>query len=296
MSIQYEVYLAIFLSVILAVFAQYFIKKLTALESINRALGTMFFLCAIFATTIGWLFGPTLRANIFLVGLGFLNALTAWLWWRAIKVSLSQTMLFLPLTGFTAVLLSAVFLGECRLLDPRHLSGLLVIFGVLGLLSSIYCFRGANLGGGQIKKIWLWCILGQSILGGAIFFLIKYFALQEISKMNFIFSWYLGALLGSIMLLAFDRSRKIAQKRSIKIWIFYILMSLGTLLSVLANYWSLELAPATLVLPVQQFLNVLGSALVGLFIFHERKMFSFRDWVGAGVGFVSIILLIWGTL
>lgn len=294
MIINNMAFLAVITSVASAVFAQYFIKKLTAVESISRALNIMFFLCAGLALVIGLMFGSALQVNIFLVGLGFFNALVAWLFWRAIKISLSQTMLFIPLTGFTAVLLSAVFLGEWILLNPQHFSGLLVMFGVLGLLSSIYFFRGASKEDKRIKKIWLWCIIGQSILGGVIFFLIKYVALREIPKTNFLFSWYLGALLGSVALLAFDRSKKMVRSRSMKVWLFYVLMSVGALISVLANYWSLEMAPATLVLPPQQFLNVLGSVLVGLFIFNERKKFSFLDWIGVAVGFTSMILLIGG--
>jgi len=294
MIINNEVYLATIIAVASGIFGQYFIKKLASLESISRALNVMFLICVGLASAIVLFFGQGhWRVEIFIVGLGFINALVAWLWWRAIKVSLSQTMLFLPLTGFTGVFLTALLLGEGNFLNPKDLGGVLALLGALGLLSSIYFFRGSRQEGKKVRRIWLWCIIGQSILGGVIVFLMKYFALQEISKTNFIFSWYLGAFLGSFMPLILEKDLKIRLPRK-GLWPAYLLLSVATLVSVLTSYWSLELAPAALVLPFQQFLNVLSSALVGLFIFHERKSFSFLDWIGVAVGFTSMVLLIVG--
>lgn len=293
MIINSEVYFVMIISVASAVFAQYFIKKLTVFDSITRALGIMFFLCAVLATAIGWLFGPTLKANMSLVGLGFLNALTAWLWWRAIKVSLSQTMLFLPLTGFVGVLLTALFLKEWYFLNPQTISGILNLVGALGLLGSIWFFHHNQTENKKVRRIWLWCIFGQSVLGGVIVFLMKYFALQGVAKTDFIFSWYLGAFIGSFFLLILEKDLKIRLSQK-GLWLSYLLLSAATLVSVLTNYWSLELAPATLVLPLSQFFTILGSALVGLLIFCEKKSFSFFDWIGVAVGFVSMVLLIGG--
>lgn len=294
MMINNTVFLAVIISITAAIFGQYFIKKFTIRESISQALNIMFFLCFGFASIVSFLFSKgQWRIEILIVGLGFINALVAWLFWRAIKESLSQTMLFLPLTGFTGVFLAALFLGEWDFLNPKNLGGVLALLGVLGLLGSVYFFRRSQKEGGRIKKIWLWCIIGQSALGGVIVFLMKYFALQATAKTDFIFSWYLGAWLGSFILLISEKDLKIHLPRK-GLWLSYLLLSAATLTAVLTSYWSLELAPAVLVLPISQFFTVLGSALVGLFIFHERKSFSFLDWVGIAVGFVSMILLIGG--
>lgn len=293
MIINNTAYLAIIISIVAAIFGQYFVKKLASRESISRALSIMFFLCVVLAGLISLFFGSGLKINIFVIGLGVLNAWVAWLWWRAIKVSLSQTMLFLPLTGFVGVLLTAVFLSEWRFLNPQTFNGILTLVGALGLLGSIWFFRRERAENKKVRRIWLWCIIGQSALGGVIVFLMKYFAQQAIAKTDFIFSWYLGALLGSFLLLVLEKDLKIRLPQR-GLWLEYCLLSTATLIAVLTSYWSLELAPATLVLPLSQFFTVLGSALVGLFIFHERKAFSSRNWVGAVVGFVSGILLIGG--
>ncbi len=293
MIINNTVFLAVIISVASAIFGQYFIKKLTSLESISRALNVMFFFCVALAGLISLYFGSGLGINIFVISLGVLNALVAWLSWRAIKVSLSQTMLFLPLTGFTGVFLTALFLGEWNFLNPKDLGGALTLLGALGLLGSIFFFRSSRQEGKKVRRIWLWCIIGQSALGGVIFFLIKYFALQAVAKTDFIFSWYAGALLGSFIPLILEKDFKIRLPRK-GLWLSYLLLSAATLIAVLTSCWSLELAPAALVLPISQFFTVLGSALVGLFIFHERKSFSSLDWVGVAVGFVSMVLLIGG--
>lgn len=294
MIINNTAFFAIIISVISAIIGQYFIKKLVALESINRALNVMFFFCFGLSVVISLLFGAgQWRVEILVVGLGFVNALTGCLSWRAIKVTLSQTMLFWPLTGFIGVFLAALFLGEWNFFNLKNLSGVLTWLGALGLLGSVYFFRGSGRENKQIKKIWLWCVIGQCILGGVICFLMKYFALQAVAKTDFIFSWYLGAFVGSFIPLILKRDFKIRLPQK-GLWPSYLLLSIATLVSVLTSYWSLELAPATFVLPISQFLNVLGAVLVGLFIFHERKSFSSKDWVGTVIGFASGVLLIGG--
>lgn len=162
MIINNAAYLAVIISVASAVFGQYFIKKLASRESIGRALNIMFFLCVCLALAVRFAVGARgWGVEILIIGLGILNAWVAWLWWRAIKVSLSQTMLFLPLTGFVGVLLTALFLNEWRFLNPQTISGILILVGTLGLLGSIWFFRRNNAEDKKVKKIWLWCIIGQ---------------------------------------------------------------------------------------------------------------------------------------
>jgi len=287
------VYFFILSSVFSGVIAQSIFKLLSQSRPVIAVLNAMFFLAVFFALIISLLFGTGVNVNILVVVMGFFNAFAAWLFFKGIKINLTQGILFLPLGGFIGVLLSTLFLGEWKLLDPSSISGLLTIVGVIGSLGAMSFFGTSKTKARYIKKIWVLCIIGQTLINGFIYFLVKYIAMQNVAKPTYVLSWYLGAFVGAVAIrLVINNWKEMFPPRN---YVLYIILSITLLISLVTYYLALQLAPATLVVPFSQFLNILVGSLAGLFIFQERKFFDRREWWGILIGVSSLIFLIAGT-
>lgn len=286
------VFLALLICIVTAILAYYFNKRLLSTEPAIKVIGFSFFGCVIFSLVAILFAGHsfTFYHSVFIVGL--INSYGAFFSAKAIKINLAQSMIFLPLTGFVGVLLAVLFLGEGSFLNPFKLSGFLSVLGVVGsFFAMLFFINGAGVAR-QMRKKWALFIAGQTLISGVAIFFIKYVAVQDIAITSYLVSWYAGAWLGSLTVLVFGPKTVLGVER--KNYFLYFFLSLSTWLSMGSYFLVLRKAPASFVFPIQYFLVVFGSLLVGLFVFHERKSFCWKDWAGMAIGLVSVALIVIG--
>lgn len=283
------VLLAIIVSVGAAVLAQYCNKKLVEAEPVEEILTKVFFGCAF----LGWIvvsISSQFNFNFYVAAIGLVGFLAMWLFTNSIKIGLAQSILLVPATSIVAVLLTSIFLSEWRFFDPRSLPGLLLVSGSVSILGSIIFFTTGRRRELTIRLRWA-ALAGLYVLtSGLVSFLIKYFAVQQVSPTNFLVSWYTGAALGSLLPFLVKSKRRIKIARD-KLF-FHSLFILSTFGAMAASFWALTIAPAAVVLPLHSFLFVAGTIIVALWIFGEGKRFDRREKTGLIIGIIGGVLLV----
>lgn len=285
------VLIVILAGVFLSVICQYYNKLLLLEESAGKVMRIMYWISALIILAFilvrgDFNFYPLVSSVAFIV------AVAVWFFNRAVKIGLTQSILILPLTAIVSVVLSVIFLGEFYLLNPASLNGIISILGVLGILAASVCFAGVSGGIALERRQWMRLIFLYILISGSTGFLIKYFAMENVSIGDYLISWYLGASMSPFLPSFLEKSWQLKIKHTQIL--SYILLSVTVIGAMWAYYLALTLAPATIVLPVHSFLFTIGTVLVGLFVFHEKEKFTKMDWAGLVVGFVGVFLLLIG--
>jgi hypothetical protein len=273
-----------------AVLFQFFNKKLLKETPKAAEVSGIMFLGGFIVVVLVALFSKNFGFNLAICLVAAVNGVGAWFFLRAIKVSLSQSLLVMPITNVVAVSLTAAFLGEWQLLDPRTALGILTLIGSSATIFAVILFSGGGRQKNAGNRKWLYATLGYVLVFGVVSFLAKYFANEQIAISHFLFSWYVGTLIGSFLPRVIEKNW-VFIPRSGQFWKYFFL-ALTMVGSNAAAYWALLSYPGAVVFPVFTFFYAAGSALLGLFVFKERKSFKTRDWVGMAVGAVGAIILI----
>lgn len=216
---------------------------------------------------------------------GFLSSVGTYFQWRAYKTSLSKTGLFMPLMNILAALLAAIFLQERFLYSNVEL----VLGVILTFIASFLLVKKGAIDKRKIDLDWLFSVFGMVAFTGITLFLMKVFSFS-ISRIQFLVYWYVGTIVGSIIILWIGRNdqNKLFQKGFWKI----PLASVGTLGTLATLYWAFQIAPATVVLPIQAFGTAFIPVVLGFFIFKERKILTKNEKFGFLFGSFGVILII----
>lgn len=275
-----------------AILAQYCNKKLVDSELVEKILMRLFLGCFLLSWTGALIFG-SFGFNFYIALLGFINFGAVWSFTRGIKIGLAQTILLLPATTVVAVVFSAIFLGEWRFFDPRLGSGFLFLIGSLGIFVATLFFATNPRHELVIRRQWVILVMIYILITGLVNFLIKYFAVQNVSTVNFLVSWYSGIFLSSLLLYLLKGGRPL--KIVFDNFFLYFCFIIATFGAMVAYFVSLVMAPAAFVFPIHSFLFVLGTVLVALFIFHEGRGFGWKEKIGLVLGLISGCLLLIGS-
>lgn len=294
------VFLAIFCTVSAAILSQYFNKKLLSTQRVENVVMAMFTVCFILSSAFVLIFGERISfvLPVFLVGV--LSAVATIFFARAVKINLSRSILLLAFINIIVIILSAVFLKEWQLLDPRHFQGVFNLLGTIGLFIAVYLFGTGGEGNMLVsRRNWAFAALIYVLVAGWVNFLIKYFAVSGVVLHNYLFSWYAGNFISVIFIFFLIRRHSDYSLFKLKlipeVVFLYISLGITTFGAMLSFFIAFYLAPAVLVLSIYTFLLVFGTILIGLFVFKEKSKFQSRDWAGLIVGAVAVIVLLIGN-
>ncbi|MAF43251.1 MAG: hypothetical protein CMI54_03650 [Parcubacteria group bacterium] len=248
-------------------------------------------LCAIiasfYAVFVGGLDFSTLIILVMIIGA--INAFGNYFQWQASHISLSKTSLFFPVMDIMTINLAIIFLAE------GNIWNLQLVLGVLISFSAIYLFRFSSIKKDGTKetlnKNWFIYLTAMITIFGSAAFLVKVFSLT-ISSGTFLAGWYIGAFFGSIGLLALTRENP---KNDFSKMTFLTVLPvsttiLGTLLLMFLTYQFG--GPVSIVLPFRMSFSAFTPALIGLFIFKERKTLSWKEKLAMALGVIGAALII----
>lgn len=253
---------------------QYFLKKVVGLPSRTRRFVWQFFFAMIIGLAVAFLSGtPLADKRLFLVGLlAAVNSIGTYCYWRALAISQSKTALMTWADDVIAMLLAYVFLGEMRVLTSFMILGIvLCMFATVALpvVSS-----SGNAGGkveARAHRVLIGWVAGYSIFWGITSFAMRAFALRNVPLVGFIASWYVGAFVGALAVQAKagpEESGGALDKRGIG---GTVVLAVLIMIALICAYWQRQLAPITVVQPIQQVTEMVFPALMGLFVFKEAK-------------------------
>lgn len=281
------VYLVILLSLLFWSTTQILTKSIVNRFPRSKALIAQYLISFIFISTYSLFTGlVSIDRSFLLISIaGFLSSIGGYFQWRAYKISLSKTGLFMPMMHIIAALLAAIFLKERLLYTNSEL-----VIGVLFTFIASFLFLKKRFKEKEVLDLnWLLSVSGMVLFTGITLFLMKVFSFS-ISRTQFLVYWYFGTVIGSAIPLWFGRhdQNKLFQKGFWKI----PLASVGTLGTLLTLYWAFQIAPATIVLPIQAFGTAFIPVILGFVIFKERKILTKYEKIGFLFGAIGVLFII----
>jgi drug/metabolite transporter (DMT)-like permease len=231
-------------------------------------------------------------SSLFIVFLGLINSLAVYCNFRAINFSLSKTSVLLPFSSAVAMALGFIFLNEIKFLNKSLLLGIFLCFtSAIFFLKNKTSFSGSS---PRQNTLFIRWIVGLSVFWGIVAFFIRYFAVNGASMTEFIFCWYAGSFLGSILLLIPNRQHEKYNKLDCRSIFNIVLLALSVWLSFLLAYKANILAPLAVNEQIFIVCEIISPVIIGLFWFKEIKKISLYDIVGLALGLAGGIIIALG--
>lgn len=286
-----EAITAVTLYIIINVVAQATMKQMTDTLPRTKALFWQFII-AVTLSLIAIILVGDLYTNLEylpMVLIGMINAFGAYCQWRAYAISLSKSVLFMPLSGVISATLAAWFLGEKFL---YHSGWLLVGLVFLQAAGFFLAWRKPK----PEEKIhfiswqWLVWVLSMVSIFGTAAFMIKGFS-NTVPLTTFLVHWYIGACLGAFIIFLFKKEQPKGpfKKRHL---LLILVASVALWGSRSVHFWAFQVAPLGLVVPLQIFGLSATSILVGWVVFKEKEQLTRLHVIGFLIGLLGIVAIV----
>jgi hypothetical protein len=146
-----------------------------------------------------------------------------------------------------------------------------------------------------VPTVHFWYVgLYSVILGLGVFFM-RYIGLQDVGLARFLLNWYAGAAVAAGLLVLTFRARMhtpaVPLALSRQAWLCLAGGSLLILVAVGSAYGAYRLAPQTVVQPLFLVGEMVGPALVGLYVFGERETLARHDQAYFALGLAGGLLV-----
>lgn len=224
-----------------------------------------------------------------MVAMGVLYAVAIGSYMKAIKINLSQSVVFSSYYLVIPMLLSSVFLGEWSFFNLKYFSGQKTISGlILAFISMFLILRSHTKKEAKLELEWVLLIITNIILNGIGTYWGKTFVNSH-GLFDTIFSQCLGGI-PTIMIINLFRGKKYSLALPDHLLIAFDGFIIT--LVVIFYYQAIRLGPLTLVLPTQTLLGTMAIALVGLIFFKEAQHFNKEKIIGLVLGIMGVGLLI----
>lgn len=271
------------------------IKNINSKESRSRALVWQYVFAFSVAIVIAIIFGAQLwdyRVAI-VIGIGIVNALACYCYWRAVSISLSKASIFGRLGNLTSFALGYIFLGEAKFLNPMLIIGLVLYLATMAVFvfAKKQASSNQDLSANSSKvPLGLW-VTAYSIAWGAAIFAMRCLAVGGMTTPSYLLSWYGGSLIGALIVFALAGKKEAGPALSKKQILLTALLALGIAAALGAAYWAQSLAPITITQPIVQVGEMIFPVAIGLWIFKEVKKLNFWTGLAMAIGIVAGIFV-----
>jgi uncharacterized membrane protein len=282
--------LPLFLNIVFGTIRSYLDKKL-----VERLDPLVVYVCTVFWMT-GFLLlyylaiyhrAPAVYPEMMVLGILYAVAIGSYL--KAIKINLSQSVVFSSYYLVIPMVLSAIFLGEWSYFNPNSFSGQKTIVGlILAFVSMFLILRSHTKKEAKMELTWVYLIIINIVLNGIGTYWGKTFVNTH-GPFDTIFSQCLGALPVVILINYFGKKKYHLTPTN------HILVALDGLIITLAvafYYLAIQRGPLTLILPIQTLLGSIAIVTVGLVLFQEGQHLGKEKIAGLVIGIIGIMLLV----
>lgn len=253
-----------------------FLKKVADKADKTRQQFWLYFFSALLSLglilwTKDFAFKPAL---LIIIALGILNSAAIYFNLRAVAVSLSKSSALTQFDDIISILLGYIFLNETRFLNFTIIIGILLCLGAAMLFINFKEIFSKDKEQSAKKLLFLGYVAGYSAIWGLVGFSMRYFSIEGIPLTEYVFCWYAGAWIGSILLLLFRKKDVVEEKINKKGFFVLFFASLFMWLSLQLSFAAFQLAPITIIQPIFLVSELIFPVLIGLFIFKEIKQIS----------------------
>ncbi len=210
-------------------------------------------------------------------------------YFAALKISLSQSILFQSYSILVTVVLSAVFLGESKYFDLHTATGLKVIMGTaLSFVALWFLLHQKSKKQEQLEEKWFVYILSTVVFLGvgsfsAVFFIHRFTPLEVLINQD-------NVIVPLLLLFAVLRKEKVKIGRRM-LQITGVNAVVSTIAAV-AFYQALLTTPVAKFYPLQQLSLVIITIFTGVIFYKEKDLFSGTKLVGMVLGLAGMVLLV----
>lgn len=270
-----------------------FLKKVADKADKTRQQFWLYFFSALLSLglilwTKDFAFKPAL---LIIIALGILNSAAIYFNFRAVAVSLSKSSALTQFDDIISILLGYIFLNETRFLNFTIIIGILLCLGAAMLFINFKEFFSKDKEQSAKKLLFLGYVAGYSVIWGLVGFSMRYFSIEGVSLPEYVFSWYWGAWVGSILLLLF-RKKDVAEEKINKKGFFTLFFAaLFMWLSLQLSFAAFQLAPITIIQPIFLVSELIFPVIIGLFIFKEIKQLSKIEIIALLLGIIGGITI-----
>lgn len=210
-------------------------------------------------------------------------------YFSAIRISLSQSILFQSYSIIVTIILSAIFLGEGKYLDIRTATGLKVIIGIILAFAALWkLLHVGNKKEERLEKKWFLYIMLTIIFMGVGAF-VTLTNISHATPLEVIFNQGNG-MLAVILLYAWISKKSLFIDKKM---IYLILVSsIFSSAAVTTFYQALLKAPVAKLYPLQQ-ISLVILTIIGSYIFFQEKKILGKSYLkGMILGLIGILLLV----
>lgn len=272
--------------------ASIILTKLTTDRIAEKSVGVFhqYLFCAII-TIVYALISEKLYINSIVLGvgaIGLLNGIGSYFQWKTSGLSLSKTALFFPLMEVMTIILAVMFLGEGMFWNTQLIFGSIICFLVM-----IYFGLPKKRENEKEKKEsskWFVYATAMIVIFGMVGFFLKFFS-DKVPRETFIMGFYVGAFLGSIILLFVEKKNPIHISK--KTLLLILPVSITITAAVLVIYLTYQLGgPISLVIPIRGLAITVLPIVAGWILFKEIKKFNKRDLLAFAAGLIGVLLVL----
>lgn len=210
-------------------------------------------------------------------------------YFAALKINLSQTILFQTYSILVTIILSAIYLGEAKYFDMTTVTGLKVISGIVLAFAALwYLLHSGNKKEERLEKKWFfYMLIVISFLGTGSFFsvsfLAKYTSYELLLNQG-------NAMIPVFFILSLVKGGGVNVGRK-NIYLM-VINSVFSSIAVVAFYNALKLVSVAKFYPLQQVLLVIATIFTGVVFYQEKSILTGKHLIGMILGLSGILLLV----
>jgi len=262
-------------------------KKVARLPWVRLRLLMQFAMASVLAIIIAVCLRTNLEPRVFiLIGVGVASSFATYCQWKANSINVSQTGIVNFWDDLIPMAAAYFFLGEGKFLNRDIGIGTLV-----SLLGIILLARESN--GKWSRQFYLY-VAGYSLIWGGTNFLMRLFALNNVSFGNFLVGWYCGGVVGSLINVFIFKEPEI-KKTDIRLQITdalgILVLAVVIVASLVLGYQSFHMAPVLVLQSIYMVCEIIFVSLTGMFLLGEHKEFKRRElfyYALAGAGAITV--------
>jgi len=250
-----------------------------------QTVGYKYFINWLIIGCLWWMFSKQVPGNWWMFYVyGMAVAIAVAVYTKALRISLSKTVLTDPIAQLLGVVLALVVLGEWQLF-VAGLGGVKLLIALLLMPLALWLFyepKAAN------SKLWMKLIL-VFILSMAVFKVIVKLFVDSAPAVTVLFFQYFGSMTITLVgMLVKKRPFWINRKFAIR----GLLQGAAGSIAILLLYTALRLATVTETTLIRSPLFVITASISGLWGFKEVQQMTRKKWLGAGMALVILFLVI----
>lgn len=230
---------------------------------------------------------PIIYPPMIFLGVLYSFAVVAYL--HAIKISLSQSVVFSPYSVLVSMLLSSLFLGEWQLFNLATFSGQKTLSGVILAFLGLRLILASHLKKEErLERRWFYFVTISTLLMGIGNFISKAFLITH-GPLEALASQSIGGV-PTLLLLSLITRKKLSFSFTDNLLV--MVNGLVMVFSVTFFYVALKAGPLSLILPIQTLILTVSLVLVGLIIYQETHLLTKEKLIGLVVGILGVVFLL----